>query len=588
MNIKPKDESVKSLLISGCQFSIPRFQREYSWDKKNYQEFLEDMVNCLIIKDNKLESTSYFLGTMLFVGDYSESKDTSKSILVVDGQQRITTITILFSALSDRFRSIREEKLSEQVFRYIMTKNDNGEDVRILESKTHYPYFSFFIQDREKNDVQETTTEEEECIKESFTYLYENLEEKKIRAHLKKKLKSSDVDSISYVDILKALRDQVLGTIFISISTPDKDNANMIFEILNAKGKRLSYVDLIKNKIFEIVDERGSADYAEVKWSKIKENLNSRPPESVGLATFYRHFWISNYKKTPGSKLYDDFQKDVKPKTKERYKEFLKEIEGDSNLYMRILNPTRADYSNRKEYFWLVQSLYVLMNYFNIVQVRIALLALFKAKEKDIVSAAKFKEAIVYLENFHFAYNSIASGRASRFEKIFSSFAISLNKCTSKTAAHKNIDDLLIKPLDKLFPDFQSFQKRFIELTFSKKDHPNNIKTKYVIQKINSFYEKQETFSDVGTIEHIISETKGGESLNIGNLILLEAPFNVAAGDNAYRDKKKIYLKSSYKWIRAFVGEFENWETGNIASRARKLAKIYYTEILNKSVAKKK
>ncbi len=227
------------------------------------------------------------------------------------------------------------------------------------------------------------------------------------------------------------------------------------------------------------------------------------------------------------------------------------------------------------------------MNYFNIVQVRIALLALFKAKEKDIVSATKFKEAILYLENFHFAYNSIATGRASRFEKIFSSFAISLKKCASKTAAHKTIDDLLIKPLDKLFPDYQTFSKRFIELTFSKKDHPNNVKTKYVIQKINSFYEKLDTFSEAGTIEHILSETKGAESLNIGNLILLEGPLNGEAGDGIYKEKKKIYLKSSYKWIRDFVEEFENWETANITSRAKKLSKFYYTEILNKSTGKK-
>mgnify|MGYP001326772579 CR=1 FL=1 len=398
MNIKPKDETIKSLLISGSQFSIPRFQREYSWDKKNYQEFFYDMINCLSIKEGKLEANSYFLGTMLFIGDYSEANENRKSIFVVDGQQRITTITILFSALSDRFKNIGEDKLSEQVFRYIMTEDDDGNEVRILESKTHYPYFSFFIQDREKNDFQETATEEEECIKESFDYLYENLDEKKLRLHLKKKLGSDAVDQLFYIDILKAIRDQVLGTIFISISTPDKENANMIFEILNAKGKRLSHVDLIKNKIFEIVDDSGSADFAEVKWAEIKKTLISRK-ESIGLATFYRHFWISNYKKTSGSKLYDDFQKEVKPKNKARYKEFLKEIEEDSKIYIQILNPSREDYQSRKEYFWLVQSLNVLMNFFNIVQVRIALIALFKSKKQDLINPAKFKSTRAYLKS---------------------------------------------------------------------------------------------------------------------------------------------------------------------------------------------
>lgn len=583
MNIKPEDKTIKSLLISGCQFSIPRFQREYSWDKKNYQEFFDDMISCLSINDGKLEPNSYFLGTMLFIGDYSETNNINKSIQVVDGQQRITTITILFSALSDRFRGINEEKLSEQVFRYIMTQNDNGDDVRILESNTHYPYFSFFIQDRVKNDIQDATTEEEECIKESFTYLFNNLEEKKLRAHLKKKLGSNEVDQLSYVDILKALRDQVLGTTFISISTPDKDNANMIFEILNAKGKRLSHVDLIKNKIFEIIDEKGSADFAEVKWSEIKKNLNSRS-ESVGLATYYRHFWISNYRKSSGSKLYDDFEKDVKPKTEERYKNFLKEIEKDSKLYIQILNPNREDYQNRKEYFWLVQSLNVLMNFFNIVQVRIALLALFKVKEKDIISTQKFKDTVLFLENFHFAYNSILSGRASKFENIYSKFAISLNKSKNKNETHQMIEELLINPLNGLFPDIEEFSKNFIELTFSKKDHPNNVKTKYAIQKINSLYEKQETFSDAGTIEHILSENKGTESLNIGNLILLEGKLNVEAGNKDYNEKKIIYLKSSYKWIKDFIKEFDNWEPENIKTRAIEIAMIYYTEILNKSM----
>jgi hypothetical protein len=404
-----------------------------------------------------------------------------------------------------------------------------------------------------------------------------------MRIHLKKKLGSNDVDHLTYVDILKALRDQVLGTTFISISTSDKENANMIFEILNAKGKRLSHVDLIKNKIFEVVDDKGSADYAEVKWSKIKENLISRN-DSVGLATFYRHFWISNYKKSSGSKLYDDFQKEIKPKSKQRFKGFLKEMEEDSKLYIQILNPRREDYENRKEYFWLVQCLNVLMNYFNIVQVRIALISLFKSKEKNLISTQKFKDTLLFLESFHFAYNSILTGRASRFENTYSRFAIALNKCTTKNDVHRNVDELLIDPLNKLFPDFQQFSKGFIELTFSKKDHPNNIKTKYAIQKLNSFYEGQDTFSDVGTVEHIISEIDKGKSLNIGNLILLEGKLNGEAGDKKYKDKKKIFLKSSYKWIKDFVKENEDWDDDKIDGRAMDLAKVYYTEILKKTI----
>ena len=89
----------------------------------------------------------------------------------------------------------------------------------------------------------------------------------------------------------------------------------MIFEILNAKGKNLSGVDLIKKKIFEIVNDIETADYAEEKWKSIKNLLNDRNID-VGFVQFYRYFWISKYKKSSVNKLYDDFKSTIKPVSK--------------------------------------------------------------------------------------------------------------------------------------------------------------------------------------------------------------------------------------------------------------------------------
>ena len=60
MNIKPDDTTIKQLLLSGKQFIIPRFQREYSWEKKNYQEFIEDMTSCLSVKWNNILEPVFF------------------------------------------------------------------------------------------------------------------------------------------------------------------------------------------------------------------------------------------------------------------------------------------------------------------------------------------------------------------------------------------------------------------------------------------------------------------------------------------------------------------------------------------------
>lgn len=579
MDIKPYDKTIRELFLSGRQFVIPRFQREYSWDKKNYKEFFEDMINNLSIEKDNIVSKQYFLGTMLFVGNFAEGTD--QEIQVVDGQQRLTTITILFSALSDRFISLGEDTLSEQIFKYIMTKDDNGDEVRILKSKTHYPYFAYFIQDRKKDTCQEPNSEEEICIKETYNYMFKELSEERLKTLLKKKHGSDVVEHLQYIDILKAIRDQVLNPTFVSISTKDRDQANTIFEILNAKGKRLAHIDLIKNKIFDVLKQKEPADFAEDRWQKIKNVLNNGK-ETVGLATYYRHFWISTYKKSSSSKLYDDFNTLITPKNEKRYKEFVEEMLMNAGNYMKIVNPKREDYDNRKEYFWLVQSLNALNNYFNVVQVRIALLALYDLKNKQIIDHKLFKNTITFLENFHCAYNTIVSGRSNRFEPIYSSFSIALRKCTSKATATQTINQKLIDPLNELFPSFEEFSIKFLKLTYSKKENSSNVKVKYILNKLNCYYATQELFTDDGSVEHILPESEGQVALNIGNLILLEGSLNSEAGQKDYQDKINIYSKSKYPWAAEFIDQHKTWTESMINQRALDMAKEYYTKILGR------
>lgn len=578
MNIKPYDKTVRDLLGSKRQFVIPRFQREYSWDKKNYQEFLEDMLGNLIIKDGRISSSQYFLGTMLFIGNFAEG--TEQEIQVVDGQQRLTTITILFSAMSDIFLTLGEQTLSRQLFAYIMTEDDDGNEVRILKSKTSYPFFSYFIQDKEKKMSPDATTEEEHCIKETYEYFRAQLTEAKLKSMLKRKHGSEIVEALSEIDVLKALRDQVLNSTFISISTTDREQANKIFEILNAKGKRLAYIDLIKNKIFEVLNKVEPADFAEETWKNIKETL-SFGKESVGLATFYQHFWSSKYKKISSNKLYEAFNSTIK-KSETEYTEFIKELLKNAKIYMQIVNPKREDYNNRKEYFGIVQSLSCINNYFNVVQVRIALLALFDTKQRGIVDFTMLRDTLSCLENFHFAYNAILANRTNRLEKIYSSFAIALRKSQTKAEAKCVIRDKLVAPLDELFPTFDSFSEKFVALSFTKKDKVSNVKTKYAINKLNSLYSNNEVFANDGTIEHIIPEKEQGNTLNIGNLILLEDNLNVEAGHENYANKCAVYAKSNYIWVKNFVAQHEQWDSSMIEQRAKEMAKVYYTEILKR------
>ena len=580
MNIKPNTMTISQLLSSRCQFMIPRFQREYSWEKENYKEFIDDIIGCLRVDNGKISDSSYFLGTMLFVGNLEMAGQT---LDVVDGQQRLTIITILFSAISDHFREIGQDDLSKIIFRYIMTEDDNGVRVRILKSNTHYPFFSYFIQDRKKETEQVASSEEEVCIQETFKYLYDRTTEKNLRKALYDLYGKKLVDNISYEDILKALRDQILKSLVVIISTEERKDANAIFEILNAKGKRLASVDLIKNQIFSVCNTTEPADFAEITWNKIKGNLYSGN-EAIGMATFFRHYWVSKYSTGSEKNMYDKFQKTIKPVTEDKYKEFLTDMEKNSIFYMRVTCPNRRDYDNRKEYFWLVQSLDYLSNHFNIVQTRIALMAVLEKKEEGILTTKKLKYIIQYLEGFHFVYNAMLSKKANVFDSRYATFARHLRQCKTSEESNKCIDELIEK-LNYLYPTYEEFKKSFLQLSYLKQDAPDNIKVKYIINKMECFFslDKREVFDDNSSIEHILPEKKGGFALNIGNLILLEYPLNHDAGEAEYEAKKSIYMKSKYTWIAKFVEQHSTWSADEISQRAEKMADVYYHQILGRS-----
>lgn len=572
MNIKPKERAIREILSSQKQYEIPRFQREYSWEKKNYKEFLEDMILNLEINGKEIKSTPYFMGTMLFVGD-AENK-AQKQTQVVDGQQRLTTITILFSAMSQLLLEKEEKKLSENLFKYIMTEDDNGDPIRIIKTNSSYPYFSYFIQSSDKNKAEEAKSEEEDSIKETYNYFKNELTEQNLRKALNK-LKI-DLNNVDYISILKAIRDQVLDSTVVEIYTSDIKLANRLFENLNAKGKQLAYIDLIKNKIFEKLDRVEPADFAQNIWKKIIDLLSSGN-ERIGVATFFRHYWASKYKRSTANAIYNDFKNLVK---KDDYEIFLSKLYESAKIYYKIVNPSRADYNNRKEYFYLVQSLNEINKSFNVVQARVPLLAIYDAKERNILDHSKFKKIVTYLENFHFAYNAVLSKSANKIDPIYSKFAIAIRKCSNKQEASNVITELLLSPLEELYPTYEEFEKGFILLYYTKKDSPSNVKTKYVINKINCWYDNKEIFDEEGSIEHIVPESEA--TSNIGNLILLERKINTIAGNKSYKEKISDYSSSKYIWISKFMQDHSEWTVKDIAGRAKKMSRLYYDDILGR------
>ena len=573
MKFTPENKTIKTMFRSYPMMSIPNFQREYSWDKYYYNTFFIDILEGIKQEDKKLINTDYFIGTMVFSG--SEKKD--ESIEVIDGQQRLTVITILLSVLTNKFKNIKEEDLAEATFEYIKTKDDYGRPIPKLKSITSYPYFEAYVQSIEKMDV-EPATEEEINIKQTYTYFESELEEMKLKG------KYDFNENTPYKDLLIAIRDQILQMNVISILTEEKNSAYEIFEILNAKGKNLASIDLIKNTIYSKfhADDNAKDKIIENKWEGIKTTLRSRNP-NIGFATFYRHYWISKYQKTTNSKLYDSFKKHIKS-NKKSYEEFIEDLSTIAETYMNIVSPNTDDYNNRKEYNWLIQSLKAIEKTFGVTQARIALLALFELKSNDKISSKAFKEAVNYIENFIFAYTGVLKNQANIYESRFSKLAIKLRESKNKNNKNNILKEYLYQKFEDRYPQKEEFLSGFVRLRFSKQESPTNTITKYVLNKISSKLNNSEVFSIDSSIEHIINEDISNDNtLFIGNLICLEIDLNNEASDLAYEEKLEVYKKSKYDQVLNFCNKYPNFNENDIEERSKILGEYYYDNILNES-----
>lgn len=196
--------------------------------------------------------------------------------------------------MSQLFKSIDETKLSEMTHRYIIGEDDDGKKYTKVISETPKPFFQYRIQQENINFAAVPKTPEEKKILAAYKFFERNLESKAFLSGLAKKF--PDIE-LSYVDALRLFRDQILKCKVIYVTVNSVDDAYAIFEVLNAKGKNLTPVDMIKNTVFSILDQQEPIDTAHEKWGNIRGKIAEANVDDI--MTFYRHFWLSKYGLAP-------------------------------------------------------------------------------------------------------------------------------------------------------------------------------------------------------------------------------------------------------------------------------------------------
>lgn len=304
MELHAYTRTISDLLSVKRKYVVPRFQRAYSWSKEQVKELWDDIITNIQIKnieEDIINHEEYFIGALVLVGD-----DKSNVLQIVDGQQRLTTITILLSVLCERFKELKKDNLAKAIFNnYIEGQDDDGKKYFKLDNETPKPFFQKSIQyiDKEQPNPQ---SDEEKTLLSSYQDFYNFTSRDNLASRFRL---DKGVSDEKYEILLRAVRDQVvkyLKVIFITVT--EEEEAYTIFETLNARGMNLSFVDLIKNRLFKELNDTHPDDDAKTTWKNIRLVISSR--DTVGsLETFVRHWWISKYSYVGEENIYKSFKK---------------------------------------------------------------------------------------------------------------------------------------------------------------------------------------------------------------------------------------------------------------------------------------
>lgn len=543
-------------------FRVPSYQREYSWDKEQVENLLEDLFS----------EETYFFGTFVLNNEYYK-KDGVQDI--VDGQQRVLTITILFSVIRDIFLELKDKNKSIQIqSNYISNKDDDGNDkFKVIASNSAKIFFEKYVQ-KESAKIEESRpiSVEEKLIKNNYTIIKEAIYTRLIN------YKNND----EKIKELRNIRELVKNLELIVIEVDSEEDAFTFFETLNARSLELSQADLIKNLIFKKIDKDNKEIDAE--WDKIKDALTV--DDVIDVTQFIRHYWLSTKKKITEKKLFRAIKHSI-----DDYEKFLETLVSESGLYKMIMAPSADDW--KKEHLCVYKTL-KRINKLNVKQSRSILLTLIRMIQDDDFwskyNSKIFYDAFEWVENFTFGFSTVSKKSPSSLENIYSKYSIKLNeeylKCNKHTKS--NCERILRdfkKDLHNLYPEKNDFISNF-----SKIEYGNNKQIKlvgYILEKINYNGNEEEIFDHI-TIEHILPQNpdkkwnlKKNDIVehvnNIGNLIPLGREYNQKASNKIIEEKIYMYNESGIKMVCDIVSFLKEnglkWTKKNIEDRSLSLAR---------------
>lgn len=541
------NSTYRQLMGNGLRFEIPKFQRDYSWTSEQWDDLWQDFINLLT-----QDETEHYMGYLVL-----QTND-NKNFQIIDGQQRLTTMSIIILGVLKCLNDLAENNIDQAdntkrketlLNSYIGVINPvtliSNNKLKLNRNNDEY-YRSNMVLLRDL--PVRNTNSSEKLMRDCFNWYYERLKKKFITGE-------------SLAEFIDTIVDKLF---FTEIKVSDQLNAFKVFETLNARGVQLSSSDLLKNYLFSLVDENKENNYEieelENLWSSTLGKLGGNKFED-----YLRYYWNSYNKTVRKNYLFKTIKKNIFNK-KDAF-ELIRSLRDTADIFLAIQDSEDELWKNASE---IKNALYEL-RLFQIKQTN----SLFMAGYKNL-DLKNFTKLVKVCSIISFRYNIIGGLNPNEQEEVYNTIALKITQ--DKIFEITDLQSIYISDL--------SFENDFSIKQFRNTSRNHKI-VKYIFSKIELYKYRNDIDpeSDTYTIEHILPESAdeswgdfSNEAVNrsiyrIGNLALLEKKLNRDADTKNYEKKKLIFEQSNCKLTQNIPETFETWNEDKLSARQRKLAK---------------
>jgi hypothetical protein len=552
-NFNTSNQTFRKLVGNGLVYRVPMFQRDYSWTEQEWDDLWQDIVAMLEPKGEQ----GHYMGYLVLQSNDERNYD------IIDGQQRMTTLSVLVLAILSNLR------------RLVDLKVDADDNARRLE-ELRKTYIGFLDPVTLIATSKLTLNRHNDQFYQTYLVPLERAPRRNLKAseHLLRKsfewfeerVKSRFGEARSGADLARFV-DTVADRLFFTvISVTDELNAFKVFETLNSRGVRLSSTDLLKNFLFSVVHLAGGHEHEmrtlEERWEAIVGKLGS---ESV--PDFLRVYWNSQNPLTRHSDLFKAIRASVTDKA--GVFSLLRDMDRDADIYAALGDAGDPTWSAEQRKHIAELAMY------NVRQPYSLLLS-----ARRSLGDAEFTRVLRACSIVSFRYNVIGNLATNEQERIYNSVAEKIAKKELATAAD------IMRALRPVYPSDAQFRSAFAEKQIRTTTARNRQVARYILFEIERHVSTHafDYTSDKYNIEHVLPEHPGDNwtaftddqfdrcVYRIGNLTPLAAGPNREVGIATYPEKKAVYEPCEFDITKRIAAEHADWTPESIASRQQWLA----------------